>query len=64
MLHIHLVPPYLPHSLLPSLPPSLPYSHNTKTTHWMLPNSKDLPLSLPPGWDVVQSSKYGIYYVE
>ncbi|XP_071962328.1 scaffold protein salvador-like isoform X2 [Antedon mediterranea] len=34
--------------------------HNTKTTHWSHPHEKE---GLPPGWDRVESSKHGVYYV-
>jgi hypothetical protein len=36
--------------------------HNTRTTHWVHPYSKEL--GLPPDWDAVQSSSYGMYYVD
>nr|WLO57494.1 SAV1 [Halisarca dujardinii] len=36
--------------------------HNTRTTHWVHPYSKEL--GLPSDWDAVQSSSYGLYYVD
>lgn len=35
--------------------------HNTQTTHWSHPLAKE---GLPTGWERVESSDYGVYYVK
>lgn len=35
--------------------------HNTKTTHWSHPLAKE---GLPNGWERVESTDYGVYYVK
>lgn len=35
--------------------------HNTKTTHWSHPLEKE---GLPTGWERIESSEYGVYFVK
>lgn len=35
--------------------------HNTKTTHWSHPLEKE---GLPTGWERIESSDYGVYFVK
>lgn len=35
--------------------------HNTNTTHWSHPLERE---GLPPGWERVESSEFGTYYVD
>lgn len=45
----------------PSIDCRSPYSHNTETTHWSHPAELE---GLPDGWEKIESTKYGTYYVK